>query len=115
MADLKSLEHPTLKVPYEILNKKFRAAQKVVDREVSHVTTSLGDLDKLLGQTEETEGRVQAVDNLLASVQEQLAQLKAKGGEFLGEEMAAARVCKRRVEHLKQSTMGGPQWKKVND
>ena len=34
MADIKSLEHPTLKVPYEILNKRFRSAQKVVDREV---------------------------------------------------------------------------------
>lgn len=114
MADLKSLEHPTLKVPYEILNKKFRAAQKVVDREVSHVTTSLGDLDKLLGQSgEEAEGRVQAVDNLLANVQEQLAQLKTKGGESLGEELAAGRVCKRRVEHLKQSSVGGPMWKKA--
>jgi len=24
MADIRSLEHPTLKVPYELLNKKFR-------------------------------------------------------------------------------------------
>ena len=29
MADVRSLEHPTLKVPYEILNKRFRSAQKV--------------------------------------------------------------------------------------
>ena len=32
MTDIKSLEHPTLKVPYEILNKRFRSAQKVLDR-----------------------------------------------------------------------------------
>ena len=40
MADVKSLEHPTLKVPYEILNKKFRIAQKHLDREVSLVLCS---------------------------------------------------------------------------
>jgi len=118
MADLKSLEHPTLKVPYEILNKKFRAAQKVVDREVSHVTTSLGELDKLVqsglsGDDVENSATRQGVDSLLASVQEQLAQLKAKGGEALVEELAAARVCKRRVEHLKQSSSTGQQWKKA--
>lgn len=119
MADLKSLEHPTLKVPYEILNKKFRAAQKVVDREVSHVTTSLAELDKLLsgGDQDDSDAKqgvpIQTVDNLLASVEEQLAQLKAKGGEALGEELAAGRVCKRRVEHLKQSSVAGQQWKKA--
>ena len=40
MADVKSLEHPTLKVPYEILNKKFRIAQKHLDREVSSASIS---------------------------------------------------------------------------
>lgn len=35
MADIKSLEYPTLKVPYEMLNKKFRTAQKNIDREVT--------------------------------------------------------------------------------
>ena len=35
--DVKSLEHPTLKVPYEILNKKFRTSQKIIDRLVLHI------------------------------------------------------------------------------
>ena len=37
MTDIRSMEHHTLKVPYELLNKKFRLAQKVLDREASHV------------------------------------------------------------------------------
>ena len=35
--DVKSLEHPTLKVPYEILNKKFRTSQKIIDRLDLHI------------------------------------------------------------------------------
>lgn len=34
MSDIRCLEHPTLKVPYENLNKRFRSAQKTIDREV---------------------------------------------------------------------------------
>lgn len=38
MSDIRSLEHPTLKVPYESLNKRFRAAQKTVEREAALVS-----------------------------------------------------------------------------
>ena len=48
--ELRALEHPTLKVPYETLNKKFRIAQKNIDREVSHVQSVTGDLEKVLLQ-----------------------------------------------------------------
>ena len=40
MSDLRSMEHPTLKVPYESLNKRFRAAQKVIEREAANVTNT---------------------------------------------------------------------------
>lgn len=33
-----------MKVPYELLNKRFRSVQKVVDREVSHVSSTLSDI-----------------------------------------------------------------------
>jgi len=99
MADVRSLEHPTLKVPYEILNKRFRSAQKVVDREVSHVTGSLGELDKLLagGQVDRV-----ALTQQLDNIKEQLVGLRSKGGESLGEEVRVAKVCRGRAEHLKE-------------
>jgi hypothetical protein len=35
-------------VPYEILNKRFRSGQKVIDREASHVAGALAEVDRLL-------------------------------------------------------------------
>jgi len=115
MTDIKSLEHPTLKVPYEILNKKFRSAQKVLDREVSHVTTSLGDVDRLLGDVVDRVAITQQLDN----IKEQLVQLKSKGGESIQEETRVAEVTKKRAAHLKagcvedQSPVQEKQWRKV--
>ena len=88
MTDIKSLEHPTLKVPYEILNKKFRSAQKVLDREVSHVTSSLGEVDRMLGEVVDRVAITQQLDN----IKEQLVQLKSKGGESIIEETRIAEV-----------------------
>merc|ERR1712106_1123460 len=115
MTDIKSLEHPTLKVPYEILNKKFRSAQKVLDREVSHVTSSLGDVDKVLGDVVDRVAITQQLDN----IKEQLVQLKSKGGESIVEETRVAEITKKRASHLKagcvedQSTVQEKQWRKV--
>jgi len=115
MTDIKSLEHPTLKVPYEILNKKFRSAQKVLDREVSHVTSSLGDVDRMLGEVVDRVAITQQLDN----IKEQLVQLKSKGGESIIEETRIAEVTKKRAAHLKQgcvedqSPVQEKQWRKV--
>merc|ERR1719431_1177429 len=115
MTDIKSLEHPTLKVPYEILNKKFRSAQKVLDREVSHVTSSLSDVDRLLGDVVDRVAITQQLDN----IKEQLVQLKSKGGESIQEETRVAEVTKKRAAHLKagcvedQSPVQEKQWRKV--
>lgn len=112
MADVKSLEHPTLKVPYEILNKKFRAAQKNVDREVSHVQVAAADLEACL----QKEAKVGDVSRALDGVVDKLTILKRKAEESLGEEMGAGQGCKRRLEHLKDFDRLPPaalaQWKK---
>jgi macrophage erythroblast attacher len=97
--DIKALEHPTLKVPYEILNKKFRTSQKIIDREVNHVSTSLTDLEKLY--TLETADRSDILQQL-DKVQEMLEQLQEKGGEGVTGVAETGRVCKRRIEHLKE-------------
>lgn len=47
MSDIRALEYSTLRVPYEVLNKKFRVAQKCIDREASHVQHALNALEKV--------------------------------------------------------------------
>uniref|UniRef100_T1J0Z8 E3 ubiquitin-protein transferase MAEA n=1 Tax=Strigamia maritima TaxID=126957 RepID=T1J0Z8_STRMM len=99
MADVKALEHPTLKVPYEILNKKFRAAQKNLDREVSHVQAAAADLEKTLQGPPNSMGDL---THFLGGVVEKLNLLKRKAAQSINEELEAAQVCKRRVDHLKE-------------
>ncbi|XP_013383305.1 macrophage erythroblast attacher [Lingula anatina] len=99
MADLKALEHPTLKVPYEVLNKKFRSAQKNIDREVSHVQVTMSDVDRCLQNQPVT---VREMSMVLDGVVEKLNILKRKAVESIQDESESALVCKRRVEHLKE-------------
>ncbi|KDR16975.1 macrophage erythroblast attacher [Zootermopsis nevadensis] len=106
MADVRSLEYPTLKVPYELLNKKFRAAQKHVDREVSHVQAAALELERVLhgdivGASD--------ISRLLGGMVEKLQVLKRKADESISEELEAAYVCKRRLEHLREhAASNGP-------
>ncbi|KAE8628881.1 hypothetical protein XENTR_v10000269 [Xenopus tropicalis] len=71
---LKVQEYPTLKVPYETLNKRFRAAQKNIDRETSHVTMVVAELEKTLSSC----SAVDSVVSLLDGVVEKLSVLKRK-------------------------------------
>ncbi|XP_072379289.1 E3 ubiquitin-protein transferase MAEA [Diabrotica undecimpunctata] len=104
MADVKSLEHPTLKVPYEILNKKFRTAQKAIDREVSHVQQQA----TLIEETLESDVKAKDISSLLGGMVEKLQVLKRKAEESIAEELVASHVCKRRLEHLKEHNTFSP-------
>eukprot|EP00058_Branchiostoma_floridae_P018230 XP_002603719.1 hypothetical protein BRAFLDRAFT_126879 [Branchiostoma floridae] len=110
---VKALEHSSLKVPYEILNKKFRVAQKTIDREVSHVMQATSELEKCLEGSSATVGKVVG---LLDGVIEKLTGLKRKAEEAILAEDDSAKVCKRRIEHLKLHDSEQPstviQWKK---
>lgn len=64
-----------IQVPYEILNKKFRLAQKNIDREVSHIQTMATELEILLQKNDVTVGEV---SNALNGIQEKLCHLKRK-------------------------------------
>ncbi|KAI1303161.1 E3 ubiquitin-protein transferase MAEA [Halotydeus destructor] len=99
MTDIQALEHPTLKVPYEMLNKRFRSAQKNVDREVSHVQIATNDIEKCLN---EEESSVENINALLSGVIDKLTILKRKADESLTDELETANVCKRRIDHLKE-------------
>ncbi|XP_042198365.1 E3 ubiquitin-protein transferase MAEA-like [Callorhinchus milii] len=76
---LKVQEYPTLKVPYETLNKRFRAAQKNIDRETSHVTMVVAELEKTLSNCP----AVDSVVTLLDGVVEKLSALKRKAVESI--------------------------------
>lgn len=74
---LKSKTYPlglSLQVPYETLNKRFRAAQKNIDRETSHVTMVVAELEKTLSSFPV----VDSVVSLLDGVVEKLSALKRK-------------------------------------
>ena len=107
MTDVKSLEHPTLKVPYEVLNKRFRIAQKHLDREVNHVTVSLSEVERSLAQEEklERETLVQKLETLKG----QLEEMKSKGGEILSSVSEVADVIKTRCDHLTGGCLEGGQ------
>lgn len=62
-------------VPYELLNKKFRAAQKTLDREVSHVQAAATDLEK--GLQKESVGAGE-ISRLLGGMVERLQVFKRK-------------------------------------
>lgn len=61
-------------MPYETLNKRFRAAQKNIDRETSHVTMVVAELEKTLSGCP----AVDSVVSLLDGVVEKLSVLKRK-------------------------------------
>lgn len=62
-------------VPYEVLNKKFRTAQKIIDREVSHVLTTNSDLSNIV---KKESVKVSDVTGILDGVIEKLQVLKRK-------------------------------------
>ncbi|MXQ96027.1 hypothetical protein E5288_WYG022231 [Bos mutus] len=97
-------EYPTLKVPYETLNKRFRAAQKNIDRETSHVTMVVAELEKTLSGCP----AVDSVVSLLDGVVEKLSVLKRKAVESIQAEDESAKLCKRRIEHLKEHSSDQP-------
>ena len=63
-------------VPYEILNKRFRAAQKAIDREVSHVQASTVELERCLQRSPD----FGEVTKVLSGMVEKFTILKRKVG-----------------------------------
>jgi hypothetical protein len=79
--------YPSPQVPYEILNKKFRSGQKVIDREANHVANCLAEVDRLFTGQEEAEEKA-AMLRQLDSLKQQLQQLKV--GRTAGQPQATA-------------------------
>lgn len=77
MSDLKSMEHPTLKFPYEVLNKKFRSTQKTLDKEVACYRNAVQELERDIssnvGMT-----NISHITSLLGGMIEKLKVLKKR-------------------------------------
>ncbi|CAB3988064.1 macrophage erythroblast attacher-like [Paramuricea clavata] len=99
MADVKTLEYSTLKVPYEVLNKKFRTAQKIIDREVSHVLAANSDLSNVV---KKQSVKVSDMTGILDGVIEKLQVLKRKAEECVVAEEKCTKHLHVRLEHLKE-------------
>jgi len=106
MSDIKCLEHHTLKVPYEVLNKRFRATQKVFDREASHVQQTAADLEKVV---KDSGASLDQVPGLLDQLELRLKEMRDRCDESVQEELDTVASCKRRVDHLMQGFQGG-EW-----
>uniref|UniRef100_A0A0K8TQK5 E3 ubiquitin-protein transferase MAEA n=1 Tax=Tabanus bromius TaxID=304241 RepID=A0A0K8TQK5_TABBR len=104
MSEIRSMEHSTLKVPYEILNKKFRIAQKTLDRELNQVQNAALEVEKGCANG----SSVGEIRRLLGGVVERLQVFKRKADESFADELNATNVCKRRLEHLKQNVQCEP-------
>lgn len=78
-----------IQVPYETLNKRFRAAQKNIDRETSHVTMVVAELEKTLSSCP----AVDSVVSLLDGVVEKLSVLKRKVSVVLPHHCSVLQSC----------------------
>ena len=104
MADIRNLEHPTLKVPYENLNKRFKSAQKSISMEASHVLNACTDLEKAInnmstvGVTPET---LNGVPKALNELTRKMEDFKDRSAVSVADEMDALLALSNRVQHVR--------------
>lgn len=96
--DLKAIEHSTLKVPYETLNKQYRNVQKNIDRDCSSLSQTVLSVEKLVKSNEYNKSEL---INSFVAVAEKLRSLKKRSIEMRNEEKDLLKLIKRRIEHLK--------------
>ncbi|CAI8047840.1 E3 ubiquitin-protein transferase MAEA [Geodia barretti] len=101
--EVTTFEHATLKVPYELLNRKFRSGQKAVDREVNQVSLACGETGSVLGEAELS---VEDMVGMLDSVHSKVSALKRKATECLDDEAKCSQLCRARLDHLKSYPSG---------
>eukprot|EP00742_Colponemidia_sp_Colp-10_P003053 GILJ01003256.1.p1 GENE.GILJ01003256.1~~GILJ01003256.1.p1 ORF type:complete len:383 (-),score=58.83 GILJ01003256.1:136-1284(-) len=88
-----ALEHALIRVPYECLNKTFRNSQKLVEKEISGVVSSIASITN----NESTANSIATLDGLLG----QLGNLKRKLEDARKEEASAMKKSKLRLKMLK--------------
>ena len=101
MSEVKALEHPTLIVPYEVLNRTFRNAQKLIDRDVSHVNSTN---DKLRKVSFKSDVSVDEACFELDELVKKLHTLKDKSNDALEQEKSKLDHIQKRVTYLKDQS-----------
>lgn len=96
--ELKALEHSTLKVPYETLNKQYRNVQKSIDRDCSSLSQTICSAEKVAKSSELTRNEIM---NSFSSVVEKLRSLKKRSLDLRNEEKDLLKLVKKRIDHLK--------------
>ena len=96
--EIKSLEHSTLKVPYETLNKQYRNVQKSIDRDCSTMSQSICASEKLVKSSESSRNDI---FNSLSNVVEKLRLVKKRSVDLRNEEKDLLKLIKKRIDHLK--------------
>ena len=105
MSETKAIEHSALIVPYECLNRSFRNAQKVLDREVSHVNSANDKINKLSSKTQQQVSLKESckeLDELL----KKLHSLRSKSQEALQQEQQRLGNLHDRVTYIKEQASG---------
>jgi macrophage erythroblast attacher len=96
--ELKALEHSTLKVPYETLNKQYRNVQKSIDRDCSSISQTICSAEKVAKSSELTKNDI---INSFSNVVEKLRSLKKRSIDLRNEEKDLLKLIKKRIDHLK--------------
>lgn len=96
--EIKGLEHSTLKVPYETLNKQYRNVQKSIDRDSCSISQATVNAEKQLKQGDLNRAEVL---NSFTSIAEKLRSLKKRSNDYRNEEKDLLKLIKKRIDHLK--------------
>ena len=96
MDEVKALEYETLKVPYELLNKRFRLSQRDIDREVSDVIKACNGLESAANAE-----NVQELPYLIANVEQSIKSLSKRAKDCVADQKALGSSIKDRTKHLK--------------
>lgn len=101
--DLKTIEHSTLKVPYESLNKQYRNVQKSIDRDCSSLSQAMSQVDKA-SKSASSDQSINRSDliNSMTNLVEKLRLIKKRSNDLRDDEKDLLELIKKRVNNLKE-------------
>ncbi|KAL7071321.1 hypothetical protein ACQ4LE_009509 [Meloidogyne hapla] len=110
-SELNCLEYGTLKIPYELMNKKFRCTQRVIDQCIFHFQKEFELLErKLKGRTQPIS--LEEVSNNISKLNKLVTQFKDDVSQKLTEEVEAGEALDKQVEMLEQAGSSDPTVRK---
>eukprot|EP00116_Pleurobrachia_bachei_P008326 sb/3468588/ len=93
-SEVSAIEYSTVRVPYDVLNKKFRHAQKIIDREISQLNSLISNIERLPSPELE--------EQAIKSLREKLGSFKKRYLDCLSKEGGYANKCSERLDYLQE-------------